>query len=61
MDEMRKITKNTLGSEDKMVMFWLIVDRIASNRKNTMCVLGGLRVVSQKIKKSTINFEDKVW
>lgn len=42
-----------------MVIFRWIVERIASNEKTVVWVVRGPRVVSHKIKKSTLNFEGK--
>lgn len=43
MDEMRKITKWTLGYEDKILMFKWIVERIDSNGVHTTWVKRGIR------------------
>ncbi|KAF3639123.1 hypothetical protein FXO37_24086 [Capsicum annuum] len=57
MEEMRKISKRTLASNYKMVIFRLIMKHRASSGENAIWVVGGPGVVSQKIKKSTLNFE----
>lgn len=56
---MRKITKRSLGFDDKMVIFQLIAKHIALNGVNVVWVVGGPGVVSQQIKKITLNFEGK--
>lgn len=58
---MRKITKRTLGLNDKIMIFRWIGEHISSKGENTILVVGGLGVVSQKIKKSTFNFKGKAW
>lgn len=40
MEKMRKITKKTLGFEDKMVFFRWIAKRISSNGKNVVWIVG---------------------
>lgn len=60
MEEMWKITKRTLGSDEKMEFFRWIMECIALNGQNAVWVLGGPGVTSQKIKKNTFNFEGKV-
>lgn len=53
IEDMRNITKRMLGLKDKMVLFRLIVERIASNCQNTVWVVRGPVVVSQKLRRIT--------
>lgn len=61
MKEIRKITNRMLGSKDKMVIFKWITKWITLNGENEVWGVGGPRVVSQKIKKTSLNFEGKAW
>lgn len=61
MEEMINITWRMLGSEDQMVIFLWIAECISLNRQNTIWIIQGPRVVSQKINKSTLNFKGKSW
>lgn len=60
MAKMRKITNWKLGMDDKLVMFWWIVERIASNGMHATWVEGRIRE-SQQIKKGTLNFKCTAW
>lgn len=60
MAEMRKIINQTLGTNDKMVMFRWIAERIATQGVHATWVAGGISD-SQQIKKASLNFKGKVW
>lgn len=59
IENIRKITKKTLVSDEKMKYFRYIVELIASNSQNEVWVVGVLGVASQKIQKNTLNFDGK--
>lgn len=54
MEEMRNITRRSLGSEE-MMFFRKTMERIA------VWVVGGPGVTSQKFQKKTLNFDGKTW
>lgn len=58
MAKMRQITNQTLGTEDKMVMFRQIDERITAHGEHDTWVAGGIGDL-QKIKKSSLTFEGK--
>lgn len=61
MDEMHKITKNKMGSTDKIMYFKWIENIIAINGEEESWVVSGPRVNPYQIAKPTLNFEAKVW
>lgn len=46
MDEIRKITRKQIGTEEKLVHFWWMDNFVASNREKIGWVAGGPRVNS---------------
>lgn len=46
---------------DKMVIYRWIAELVASNSENIVWAIGGPWVVSQKMKKITLNIEVKAW
>ncbi|KAF3625184.1 hypothetical protein FXO38_10420 [Capsicum annuum] len=57
MAEMRKITTWMLGTDNKMVIFRWIAERIAVHGEHETWIVGE----SQQIKWGTLNFEGKAW
>lgn len=59
IEKMQKVTKNKIGSKDKMMNFKLIANIIANNWEEASWVVGFPRVTSQQTTKQALNLRQR--